>query len=321
MSLTNVLVSMPLKPEYKEAFQQALPGARVTFSRFEHLEEQQLAAFDGLVGNPEKETLEKFTGLRFLQLISSGVAAPYVEFAKQHPGLTLCSASGAYGGAISEHMLGALLMLLKRLHEYRDDMQTGEWKPRGDVRSPRDLTILMVGAGSIGTAFAQLMKPLGAAVIGVRRAPGAPLPGFDELHTFEALDELLPRADVVALAVPETPHTQGLMDERRFGLMKEGSILLNVGRGSAVNQEALLGALQSGRLAGASIDVTTPEPLPPEHPLWKEKNLLITPHISGQFYLKDTHDQVVAIACKNLQAYPDGPFISRVDMETGYRER
>ena len=321
MKLENVLISMPLTDEYKEQFVKTLPGARVRFARFEELTDEELAGFDAAVGNPAAELLPKMKGLKLLQLSSSGVAPDYLKIRDLSPGAVLCSSSGAFGRAISEHMLGVLLMLLKRLHEYRDDQATAEWKDRGHVRSIRDMTVLVIGAGSIGTDFARLVKLLGAYTVGVRRTRGDKDPAYDEMHTFEELDELLPRADVTALSVPETPQTIGLMDARRFGLMKAGSYLLNVGRGSVLDQDALLSALRQGRLAGAGIDVTVPEPLPRDHPLWKEKNLILTPHISGFFHLKHTHDSIVSIACHNLAAWPEGPFISRVDFASGYRAK
>lgn len=318
---SKVLISMPMRPEYKEQFTKALPGAQVVFARFTALSPEELASFEAVVGNPEPETLAQLTGMKFLQLISSGVAAHYLTLQHSHPGLILCSASGAYGQAISEHMVAALLMLMKRLHQYRDGMKTGAWQARGEVFSPRGMKVLVVGAGSIGSAFAKLMQALGSRTIGLRRQPGGQMEGFDELHTLDQLDSLLPTADVVALSLPETPQTTGLMDARRFALMKPGSYFLNVGRGSAVDQKALLDALQNGPLAGASIDVTTPEPLPPEHPLWQQDNLLLTPHISGFYHLRATHDAVVDIAINNLLAFPGGPFISRTDFDSGYRVR
>ena len=321
MGLGKVLVSMPMRPEYKERFAQAVPGAQVTFARFEELNETQLAAFDAVVGNPDMDILSRMKGLKLLQLISSGVAKDYMKLEESHPGLVLCSASGAFGHAISEHMVAALMTLLKRLHEYRDGMKTGAWESRGAVRSPKGMTVLIVGAGSIGSAFGKLMQGLGSKTIGLRRKAGGDRDGFDEVYTIDELEALLPQADVVALSLPETPQTVNLMDRRRFSLMKEGSYLLNVGRGSAVDQDALRNALREGRLAGASIDVTTPEPLPRDHPLWKETNLLLTPHVSGFYHLKETHDSVVEIACTNLAAWPDGPFVSRVDYETGYRAK
>lgn len=321
MSLKKVLVSMPNPRDYARQFEEALPGASFTYERFENLTGEALAGFDAVVGNPDEKILQQLTGLKMLQLISSGVADHYVERGKADPGLLLCSASGAYGQAISEHMVASLMMLMKRLHQYRDGMKDGKWEARGTVYSPRGMRVLIVGAGSIGTDFGKLMQALGSYTIALRRKPGGETEGFDEVHTTDKLDELLPTVDVVALSLPETPQTIDLFNEARFALMKEGSYLLNVGRGSAVNQDALLNALRTGKLAGASIDVTTPEPLPTDHPLWQEENLLLTPHISGFYYLKATHDNVIQIACDNLKAWPNGPFISRTSFETGYRER
>ncbi len=321
MRLHNILVSMPLKPEHREQFIKALPDAQVRFARWQELADEELAGFDAAVGKPAADLLPKLKGLKLLQLSSSGVDPEYLKLRELLPEAVLCSSSGAFGQAISEHMLGMLLMLLKRLHEYRDDQMTAEWIDRGDVRSPRRMTVLIIGAGSIGTDFARLVKLMGARTVGVRRTRGEADPVYDEMHTFDELDRLLPGADVTALSLPETPQTVGLMDARRFGLLKTGSYLLNVGRGSVLDQDALLSALREGRLAGAGIDVTVPEPLPKDHPLWGEKNLIITPHISGFFHLRHTHDSIVDIACHNLAAWPEGPFISRLDFESGYRAK
>lgn len=321
MAFSKVLVSMPITEEYKAQFRQALPEADITFARFTNVSDKELAGFEAVVGNPEAQALGQLKSMKLLQLNSSGVARHYLDLQDSHPGLTLCSASGAYGQAISEHMLASLLMQMKRLHEYRDAMKEGLWQSRGSVVSPRGMRVLVVGAGNIGTDFARLMQLMGSHTIGLRRSPGGSTDGFDEVFTMDQLDDLLPTADVVALSVPETPDTIHLMNTARFEKMKQGSYLLNVGRGSAIDQDALLYALREGPLAGASIDVTTPEPLPAEHPLWQESKLLITPHISGQFHLKATHDAVVAQAIYNLKAFPDGPFISQVDYNTGYRKR
>lgn len=321
MGLRRVLVSMPINEEYRRQFQEALPGTELVFARVESLDAEQLARFDGMVGNPTLDQLSNMGNLKMLQLISSGVSRDYLKLKDQKPGLVLCSATGAYNQAVSEHMVAALLCLVKRLHVYRDGMKEGSWKSHGTVRTPRGMKVLVLGAGGIGTAFARQMKALGSETIGLKRTLAGGAEGFDAVYTLDSLDELLPQADVVACFLPETPETIGLMDERRFSLMKEGSYFLNAGRGSVVDQDALVTALASGRLAGASADVTEPEPLPKEHPLWQQQNMLLTPHVSGFYHMKQTHDNVVAIACSNLAAWPEGPFISRTDYETGYRKK
>ena len=132
-------------------------------------------------------------------------------------------------------------------------------------------------------------------------------------------DRYLPEADIVFLCMPETPETVGFMSRERIFSMKEGAILLNAGRGTAVDTDALTDALRANHLFGAGLDVTCPEPLPAEHPLWQCENALITPHVSGYYHLQQTHDNIVRLACDNIRAYLDGcPLRSEVDYERGY---
>lgn len=163
-------------------------------------------------------------------------------------------------------------------------------------------------------------KKLGAYCIGIRRSKAAKPDFVNELHTLEALDNLLSDADVVALALPNSAESRGLMNEERLLKMKRGAILLNVGRGNAVDTDALVRVLNSGRIK-AGLDVTDPEPLPQGHPLWNCPGALITPHISGYYHLKQTHDRIIEIAAANIRSLLDGkPILNAVDAETGYRK-
>ena len=138
--------------------------------------------------------------------------------------------------------------------------------------------------------------------------------------TREEVAERIKDADIVAACLPGTPETYHVFNEKTFGMMKQGAYFLNVGRGTAVDSYALAEALNSGHLAGASVDVTEPEPLPQDHPLWDAKNFLLTPHISGQYHLKETHERIIGIACENVEAFLSGSQLRNiVDFETGYR--
>ena len=160
---------------------------------------------------------------------------------------------------------------------------------------------------------------MGAYDIGIKRTP-APRPDFvDELYTLDKLDECLSRADIVFLSLPETPATRGLFGADRLARMKEGAILLNAGRGSAVDTGALCDAVESGRLGGAGLDVTDPEPLPEGHRAWSVRDILITPHVSGGYHLPYTHDRIVEICGENLRRFRAGePLLHRVDRKEGY---
>ena len=158
-----------------------------------------------------------------------------------------------------------------------------------------------------------MCRSLGAHTIGLKRNAAGPVSGFDRICPMEQLDELLPQADVVALMLPHSPQTAGLMDDRRIGLMKEDAILLSMGRGSVLDQEALARAMRAGKLWGAALDVTDPEPLPEDSPLWEIPNLILTPHVAGGMRLEITRKICIQMAQDNLRRYLAGePLKNRV---------
>ena len=272
-----------------------------------------------LLGNVPPSMLTGSPALEWVQTGSAGVE-DYIKPGVLAPDALLTNATGAYGLAIAEHMLGMLLMLLKKLELYRDAQRTGAWQSQGAVKAVYGSTVLVLGMGDIGGEFGRRCKALGAKVIGVRRSP-RPCPDYaDEVHLLADLDQLLPQADVVAVTLPGTEATRGLMDREHLAKMKEGAVLLNVGRGFIVDTEALCDALESGRLAGAGLDVTDPEPLPAGHRLWNIPPAVVTPLVSGHYHLRETHQRIVNIFAENLRRFQAGePLRNQVDFATGYR--
>ena len=207
---------------------------------------------------------------------------------------------------MSEHLFALLLALMKRLPSYRDQQNRALWRDLGPVKTLLGAQVLVVGTGDLGSSFARLCQTLGARTSGVRRDPAKPAAGIECMYGFEALDTLLPAADVVALTLPQTPGTVRLFDKARLLRMKGDAILLNGGRGSCVDGQALAEVLADDRLWGAGLDVTDPEPLPPEHPLWRQPKALITPHTAGGNHLADTERRIARIALDNLRRYLAG---------------
>lgn len=317
--MNTIYVIAPFSAEQKEQMRAAASQCRVEFMTAQELSER-IGEADMIVGNPSPALLRRAGKLRLLQLESSGAnhyAAPGVlpESAK------LACATGSYGPGIAEYLISYTMALFLRLPAYRDNQKTGLWRDEGSVRAVAGSVALSVGMGDIGSEYARRFHALGGEVIGVCRTARQKPDFVRELHTFDRLDELLPLADVVALSLPETPQTIGLMDARRLSKMKPGAILLNVGRGSAVVTDDLLAALRSGRLGGAALDVTNPEPLPPDHPLWREPNCIITPHISGGRHFAGTGDRIFSICLENVRRFASGePPVNLVDPATGYLE-
>ena len=333
MNEKRALVTIPTGKRHRNLLQQAAPGWEFRFRGTDTLVCAPQEALPGqpvtqedvdwaqvILGNVPAAMLHGSPALEWLQTNSAGVE-PYIQPGVLAGDTLLTNATGAYGLAIAEHMLGMLLELFKKLELYRDAQKSGAWQSQGAVKAVYGSTVLVLGMGDIGGEFAARCKALGAKVIGVRRSP-RPCPEYaDEVHLLEDLDSLLPQADVVAVTLPGTDATRGLMSRERLAKMKEGAVLLNVGRGFIVDTEALCDALERGHLSGAGVDVTDPEPLPPTHRLWNIPTAVVTPHISGFYHLRETHERIVGIFLENLRHFQAGePLRNLVDFATGYRK-
>lgn len=333
MNEKRALVTIPTGERHRNLLQQAAPGWEFRFRGTDTLVCAPQEALPGqpvtqedvdwaqvILGNVPAAMLYGSPALEWLQTNSAGVEA-YIRPGVLAGDTLLTNATGAYGLAIAEHMLGMLLELFKKLELYRDAQKSGAWQSQGAVKAVYGSTVLVLGMGDIGGEFAARCKALGAKVIGVRRSP-RPCPEYaDEVHLLEDLDSLLPQADVVAITLPGTDATRGLMSRERLAKMKEGAVLLNVGRGFIVDTEALCDALERGHLSGAGVDVTDPEPLPPTRRLWNIPTAVVTPHISGFYHLRETHERIVGIFLENLRHFQAGePLRNLVDFATGYRK-
>lgn len=315
----TILVVIPLDEGEKERLKSKIPEAEYIFTSAKEVTEELVKSADIIIGNVPSEYIKGSKKLKWLQLNSAGTDG-YCEAGVIPEGAYLTNASGAYGLAISEHMLGMLLEIKKNLNLYYLNQKEHLWKDEGKVTSIEGSTTLVVGLGDIGGDFARKMKALGSYVIGIKRTEGQK-PGYvDELYTMEALDSLLPKADVVALSLPGTKETYHLFNKDKFSLMRKDAIILNVGRGNAICTEDLCDALDNGVIGGAGLDVTEPEPLPADHRLWDAPGVVITPHISGFFHLSETLRRIVNISIDNLEHFKrQEPLKNIVDFKTGYR--
>jgi phosphoglycerate dehydrogenase-like enzyme len=239
----------------------------------------------------------------------------------RNPACLLTNSAGAYGVTISEHILMVLLMLLRRMPEFQQVMARRGWSDQLPVRSVFGSPITVLGTGDLGTTFARKARLLGAGpLVGVSRSGRARTAGvFDEMHPFTELDAVLPRTQILVMCLPGTPETANILDRRRIGLLAPDAFVVNVGRGAALDQDALAEALNAGRLAGAALDVMVPEPLLPDSPLWSARNLILTPHVAGNMSLGYTCDRDVEMFCQDLRSYAAGrPLAHLVDRSRGY---
>ena len=301
-----ILNLLPLKGEERAAFEAAAPEAVHIYSRRSAVTPEQLARATVLLGWPRARDMQYAKSLKWFQCMFAGVDE-YLPQGVTPEGAVITTSSGSNALSVAENMLSTLLALYRKLPLYRDDQRAHLWHDEGAAKTITGAVILVVGAGHLGTEFAWRCKALGAArVMGVKRTIGRPLPGFDQLHTMEELDDLLPQADVVALTLPHSPETVHLMNAERIARMKDDAVLISTGRGTVLDQDALAEAMKNGKLWGAALDVTEPEPLPADSPLWDIPNLLLTPHVAGGMRLEITRKNCIDMALANLKRYLAG---------------
>lgn len=196
--------------------------------------------------------------------------------------ITVTGPVGANAATVAEHAAALTLTIYRQMGAIAQATAGQEWAKHlmKGLKSLEGAKVLIVGLGHIGREYAKRVSAFGATTIGLQRTP-RPDASVDETRSLDELDELLPTVDVVAITVALSPETAGLFDARRFALMKPGAVLINVARGELVDTLALADALRSGHLGGAGVDVTAPEPLPGDHPLWSAPNILVSPHFAG----------------------------------------
>ena len=307
-----------------EALPEAMPGTTILFGNY--LSESALRAAGDL---------------RWLQTVGAGVDV-LLSVDLTSTDFVVTNTSGAFGVQIAEHALSLMFALARRLPAALESQAARRYAPE-----PRDYlfeltgkTLGIVGFGDVGQALARRARGIGMRVIALRRSPGGtspasssladlaldPLAGSDggdpasladEVLGPDRLDDLLRESDVVLNAAPLTDATVGLFSREQFACMRPTACFINMGRGETVDQDALIDALRGGVIAGAGLDVTTPEPLPPDSPLWALPNVILTAHYAGWSDLM--LDRIYAIFTDNLQRFDRGePLRNRVDVRAGY---
>ncbi len=217
---------------------------------------------------------EEMTSLRVVQTLTAGVE----NFVPRVPdGVLLCNASGVHDTSTAEIALALALARGRQLDDYARNMPAGRWEPEFGL-ALADRRVLIVGYGNIGRAIEARVSPF--EVASITRVARRAREGEVTVHAIDELAELLPEADVVFLIAPLTPETEGLIGARELDLLPDGALLVNVARGKLVDTDALVAATATGRIR-AALDVTDPEPLPADHPLWSNPGVLISPHVGG----------------------------------------
>ena len=316
-----VIINKLLKDTHKEQIRKtaALVGGSLFFAESENDIPQEWADCEIIYGfGMGNAKVNK--SLKWLAVPSAGVDYLMKPGCFANEECLVTNSSGAYGVTIAEHIIAVSLMMMRKLDYSYSESLKGSWSSPQPQKSLKDCRILVLGTGDIGCCFARRAKAFEPeSITGVSRSGYCSDPSFDSMKKVSELDLLLPSADLLVMSLPDTPETRDILSRERLALLPEGAYIVNVGRGSAIDEDALCESLNSGRLGGAALDVFKTEPLPSDSRLWNTKNLLITPHVAGNLTLEHTLNVNVDMFCKNLINYAKGlPLNNLIDRNKGY---
>ncbi|WP_265111683.1 D-2-hydroxyacid dehydrogenase [Halosolutus halophilus] len=287
--------------QYADALRDRLPDLTVGLARTPGEEREAIETASFVTGMTlDEDLLAAAENLDVFACAYAGTGHLPLE-ALADRGVAVTNASGVHGPNIGEHVLGAILHFTRRFHVAGRRQRRREWR-HYQAHELQGSTVTIVGLGAIGQAVCERLEPFGVDTIGVRYSPekGGPADeviGFDE----EAFHAALARTDYLVLACPLTETTRGLIDRAAFQTIDPNAVLVNIARGPVVETEALVDALRSNWIRGASLDVTDPEPLPEEHPLWNFGNVQITPHNAG--HTPKYYDRLADIVAGNARRF------------------
>ena len=321
MRTGKIVVVLPnLNDSHRQRIRDAAEGHGLEVCFFDHVRDSLPALADAeIVLGQSAQLAQNAPKLKWICTPSAGVNQFVGTGVFASPNAILSNSSGAYGVTIAEHTVMMLLSLFRRRLDYDTIVAHREWKRDLPIRSIRDGRFILAGTGDIGQEIAIRLRAFGPkSVIGVNRSGKNPRGLFDRVVPVSEWESLLPEVDALILSLPGTPETTHLLGEKQLSLLPDGAVVINVGRGTVIEQEALKKELQAGRLS-AALDVFEKEPLGKDDPMWDCPNLILTPHIAGNMTLPWTVQRIVDLFLEDLNRYMKGEALHRqVNLEKGY---
>ncbi len=310
-----------LQPELLGPLRAAAPGVEIVPVASAEEALGEVATADAILGLCSEQLLEAGPRIRWIQTYSAGVERCVSIPAVRERDLLVTNMQRVAGPVMAEHVMAMMLALARGLNFYIPERAAARWTRQlpepAQMLTLSGKTLLVVGLGGIGVEVARRAHAFGMKVVATRASSREGPEFVSYVGLPDELGRLAADADFIVNTTPLTPQTRGMFDARFFAAAKPGAFFFNVGRGGSVVQQDLVAALESGRLAGAGLDVTDPEPLPADSRLWKMSNVIITPHVSAASDLGNAAR--LAVAAENLRRYVAGErMLSVVDLERGY---
>lgn len=319
--MPKIVFATRVGEEHLDALRSEYPGATFVAAADTETQLRELPDADAVISWPSREALPVARRLRWVHCTSAGI-----ERIRQLPELvemedvTLTNGRGAHAATIADHTFAFMLAFTRHLPVLLEDKKAKRWDRAARSQGARELSgavLGILGLGKIGAEIAGRGVAFGMEIRALDVNPGAQAPGVSETWPLSRLDDLLRITDYLTITLPITPQTRGLIGARELDLMKPQAYLFVMSRGGIVDQDALADALANGRLAGAGLDATDPEPLPAEHPLWELPNVIISPHSSGAS--RQTNERGRQIMRENIGRFLTGqPLINVCDKRAGF---
>jgi D-3-phosphoglycerate dehydrogenase len=314
----RIVLCYPVEAKHIKQIAATAPGAEIIDAGQERVAEE-LPSADIFCGHPKVpvpwEEVVRRGRLQWIQSSAAGLDHCLVPCVVESS-IIITSASGVLANQVADHTMALLAGLLRSLPTFFRAQEKREFirRPTRDLHGAR---IGIIGLGRNGRRLAEVLSAFRTTIIATDWFPVNKPPHVAELLPADAVEDILPRIDILILAAPLTDHTRGMINARRLALLPRGAIVVNVARGPLVVTDDLVAALESGHLGGAAVDVTDPEPLPPESKLWSQPNAIITPHVGGQAATRI--DDMTNFFCANLARYQAGePLVNLVDKRLGF---
>lgn len=315
MDTTKVLIGSRQASEIEAMLSDVPPGVEVRFLPHGESMSDHIADIDILFGRLGEDEIQNATTLRWVHQPHAGVEGfMYPAFKANDVILTNCR--GLYGKQIAEHAFALLLSITRRIPDQLEFMKTKHWE-RVPCVELAGMTMGILGLGGIGRAIAARAQAFEFNVIAADVESVDKPDTVSEFYRLDGLMAFLAKSNILMVCCPSTPETHKLLSDAQFNQMPDASYVVNVSRGRVIDETALVAALQSGKLAGAGLDVTYTEPCPPDNPLWEQQNVILTSHSAGSS--QHIRRRAMQLFIDNLHRYVKGePLINVVDKQKGY---
>jgi len=308
-----------LADEQLDMIEATAPDASISEVNGSEMQVEDIVDSDIIFGRIPPRMLPQLKKLKWNHMPTAGADGMTDKSLYASESIVVTKASGTYGIPIAEHIVGMILALSHTFGYYFEKQGKGLWcdKIPTNLVDIYGSTVLVLGLGDIGTEVCRCLSGFGCNIIGFRQNASKPHDLVSDVRSISQLKETLPSADYIIICTPGTEKTTKLFGSEEFNLMKKRAIIINIGRGKIIDTNALNEALVTRKIGGAGLDVTDPEPLPKDHPLWKAPNVLITPHVSG--ITQTATDRRVTVFLDLLKRYVDGrELYNVVDLDEGY---